>query len=348
MADNDERCLARRKLGFEPFDRGQIKVVRRLVKQQDIGRRREYAGKRGAACLTAGQHRRVPVAAEAELFQEIVRGVAVVGRAEARLDIIDDTVKACEIGFLRGAYSDTAPFRERLAMLGWVEGGNLRMDYRFADGDPDRLAAYAEELVNLRPDLIFTFNGPAARAVQQRTAVIPIVFVGAGDPAATGMVGNLARPGGNMTGFAGSFGSLGGKWLELFKEAVPGLTRVAHVVSPISDFADPRSGIPTSMDTAAAQLGVTIVRIRFHDTAEIEAAISAFAAAPHGGLLATGAIARAHFDAIQRLALRYRLPLMNGGAAIVGESILMSHGPDLVNGSTLPIGPPSAAAASSS
>ena len=259
----------------------------------------------------------------------------------------NDRVRRVGALFTGANQSDLAAFRERLAMLGWVEGGNLRMDYRFADGDPDRLAAYAEELVNLRPDLIVAVGGPAARAVQQRTSVIPIVF-GAADPAQNGLVANIARPGGNITGYAGTFVSLGGKWLELFKEAVPGLTRVAHVVSPISDFADPRSGIPTSMDTAAAQLGVTIVRIRFHDTAEIEAAISAFAAAPHGGLLATGAIARAHFDAIQRLALRYRLPLMNGGAAIVGESILMSHGPDLVNGSTLPIGPPSAAAASSS
>jgi putative ABC transport system substrate-binding protein len=117
--------------------------------------------------------------------------------------------------------SNIAAFRERLAMLGWVEGGNLRMDYRFTGGDPDLLAAYAEELVNLRPDLILALTGPTARAVQQRTAIIPIVFVGGGDPASTGLVGNIARPGGNMIGFANDFGSLGGKWLELFKEAVP-------------------------------------------------------------------------------------------------------------------------------
>jgi putative ABC transport system substrate-binding protein len=117
--------------------------------------------------------------------------------------------------------SGIAAFRERLAMLGWVEGGNLRIDYRFADSDPDRRAAYAEELVNLRPDVIFALGGPAARAVQQRTAVIPIVFTGGGDVASSGLVGNIARPGGNMTGFTNYFGSLGGKWLELFKEAAP-------------------------------------------------------------------------------------------------------------------------------
>jgi putative ABC transport system substrate-binding protein len=229
-----------------------------------------------------------------------------------------------------GAYQNVAAFRESLAMLGWVEGGNLRMDYRFANGDPDRLAAYAEELVNLRPDLIFAFNGPAARALQQRTAAIPIVFVGGGDAASNGLVGNIARPGGNMAGFAGSFGSLGGKWLELFKEAVPGLTRVAHVFSATELNANPRDEIRTSMDAAAARLGVTIVRMRVHDTAEIEPAISAFAAAPHGGLLKTGATTPAQIDAINRLALHYQLPLMVGPAAIVEEGVLMSHGPDLV------------------
>jgi putative ABC transport system substrate-binding protein len=213
-------------------------------------------------------------------------------------------------------------------MLGWVEGGNLRMDYRFAGRDPDRAAAYAEELVNLQPDLIFALTGPAVRAVQQRTAVIPIVFVGAGDPASTGLVGNVARPGGNMTGFANNFESLGGKWLELFKEAVPGLTRVAHVFSGIQASANPRSEIRTTMDAAAARLGVTIVNVEVHDTAEIEPAISAFAAAPHSGLLFSGAAPRGYYDAIKRLALHYRLPLMYGGAAFVDEGLLMSHGSD--------------------
>ena len=85
------------------------------------------------------------------------------------------------------------------------------------------------------------------------------------------------------------------------------------------------------MDAAAAGLGVTIVRMGFHDTAEIEPDISAFAAAPHSGLLETGAVAPAHFDAIKRLALHYRLPLMRGAAAIVAEGVLMSHGPDFLD-----------------
>jgi putative ABC transport system substrate-binding protein len=116
--------------------------------------------------------------------------------------------------------------------------------------------------------------------------------------------------------------------LELFKEAVPGLTRVAHVVSAISDNAD-----ATAVDAAAARLEVTIVRMRVQDTAEMEPAISAFAAAPHGGLLGTGVASRAHADAIKRLALHYRLPLMYGNAPtyIVDEGILMSYAADLLD-----------------
>jgi putative ABC transport system substrate-binding protein len=272
-----------------------------------IGRRVFIAGLGGTAVAW-------PIGARAQHAEPVRRVGALIGGPGANNPI---------------RQSEIAAFRERLAMLGWVEGGNLRMDYRFTGGDPDRLAVYAEELVNLRPDVILAETGAAARSVQQRTATIPIVFVGGGDPASEGWVGNIARPGGNMTGFANSFGSLGGKWLELFKEAVPGLTRVAHVVSAISDDADPRSGIPTSMDAAAAHLGVTIVKMTFRDAAEIEPAISAFAAAPHSGLLATGAASSAHYEAISWLALHYRLPLMSGAAA--REGVLLSYGPDLVD-----------------
>jgi putative ABC transport system substrate-binding protein len=211
-----------------------------------------------------------------------------------------------------GAQSVIPAFRERLAMLGWVEGDNLRMDYRFADADPDRLAAYAEELVNIRPDLIFAISGLAARAVQQRTAVIPIVFVGAGDPASNGLVSNIARPGDNITGFANIFYSHGGKWVELFKEAIPGMTRVAHIFSTNELNANSQDQLRAVIDVAAARLGVTTVTMPIHNTAEIEPAISA----------------SAHFDAIKRLALHYRLPLMYGAATRIEEGILMSHGPD--------------------
>jgi putative ABC transport system substrate-binding protein len=145
-------------------------------------------------------------------------------------------------------------FRDGLATFGWAEGGNLQIDYGFAGGDPSRLAAYAEELVNLRPDVIFALTGAAARAVQQRTSVIPIVFVGGSDPTVTGLVRNIARPEANVTGFANTFGSLGGRWLELFKEAVPRLARVADVF-PANAYDNGGELLRASIAAAAAILG---------------------------------------------------------------------------------------------
>jgi putative tryptophan/tyrosine transport system substrate-binding protein len=216
-------------------------------------------------------------------------------------------------------------FREGLATFGWVEGRNLRIDHR---GDPSRLAADAEELVNLRPDVIFAGTGPAARAVQQRTSVIPIVFMGGGDPASNGMVSDIARPEGNMTGFANwGAASQGGKWLELFKEAVPRLTRVA-----VSFNAD--ALLRASITAAAAQHGVTIIRMPVQNEVEMEHAISAFAAEPDGGLLVSPVNP---LEVIGRLALYHHLPLMLAGGTLmlaggigrfVLEGVLVSHGAD--------------------
>jgi putative ABC transport system substrate-binding protein len=202
--------------------------------------------------------------------------------------------------------SELNAFREGLATFGWVEGRNLRIDYRLA-GDPSRLAADAdaEELVNLRPEVIFALSGPAALAVQQRTSIIPIVFAGLAD----GLVRNTARPEGNMTGFALEFGSLAGKWLELFKEAVPRLTRVADIFF-VSGFPSPSpsSELRATIAAAAAQLGVTVTKMPVRNAVEIEpaiSAISAFAAEPDGGLLLSGAAPSAMFEAIRRRALYY-------------------------------------------
>jgi putative tryptophan/tyrosine transport system substrate-binding protein len=145
----------------------------------------------------------------------------------------DARVRRLAMLVVLGATTYLATLRNELAKAGWVEGRNLRTDLRFIRGDADRLAADAEELANLRPDVIFAGNGRAAVAVQQLTSVIPIVFVGRGDPALNGLVRNIARPECNMTGFANSAAaSQGGRWLELFKEAVPRLTRVAGIFVP--------------------------------------------------------------------------------------------------------------------
>jgi putative tryptophan/tyrosine transport system substrate-binding protein len=231
--------------------------------------------------------------------------------------------------------SAVVAFREGLATFGWVEGRNLQIDLRFR-GDPDRLTADAEELVNLRPDVIFAL-GPAAVAVQQSTSVIPIVFVGGGDPALNRLVRNIARPEGNMTGFANVFGSLGGRWLELFKEAVPRLTSVADIQGVSANIVSGRElfgplplPIEASITAAATQLGVTIIGMPVLNALEVEPAISAFAAEPNCGLLLTGATPPPIVEAIARLALYHHLPLMHGGAASFAgrEGVLMAHGPD--------------------
>jgi len=138
-------------------------------------------------------------------------------------------------------FADTAfsaALRQELQRLGWVEGRNLHVDYRFAGSDLGRVTAHAAELVNLGPDVIFVVGGPAVQAVQQRTQTIPIVFVGGGDVSDDQLTGGIARPAGNTTGFANTFNSMGGKYLELLKaqRALP-----EWHTSPVPSVASPAS-----------------------------------------------------------------------------------------------------------
>jgi putative ABC transport system substrate-binding protein len=222
-----------------------------------------------------------------------------------------------------------AAFREGLAKLGWVEGRNLRIDFRASYFG--RLAVDAEELVNLRPDVIFAITGPAARAAQQRTQTIPIVFVGGGDPADNNLVGGIARPTNNVTGFANNFISLGGKWVELLKQVAPRLTRVADVANSNREFPIRGGGLRDVIGTAAAQLAISTISMPFRNLDEIARAINAFAAEPNGGLLVTGTHPDENIKAILGLALQHRLPTMYGAGKFVAEGLLMSNGPDVTD-----------------
>src|SRR6516162_9396129 len=142
-------------------------------------------------------------------------------------------------------------FIQALAGLGWTEGRNVRIDLRWGGLDTDRIRALAQELVGLQPDIIVTDSTPATTAVQRETRTIPIVFAEVGDPVASGIVARLDRPSGNTTGFAILEASLGGKWLELLSEIVPGLKRVTIMFNP--DTA-PVSPFMPSFDTAARSL----------------------------------------------------------------------------------------------
>jgi putative tryptophan/tyrosine transport system substrate-binding protein len=241
------------------------------------------------------------------------------------------------IGFLQGlaeidpeAQARTAAFRQELEALGWTEGRNIRIDYRFGGGSAARIQAYAAELVNSTPDLIVAHSSPVVAALKQATSTIPIVIAVVNDPLGQGFVTSLARPGGNITGFAFVEFPMVGKWLELLKEVAPGVRRVALMFNPqtapyyaiyLREFGALRA-TPT-IELAAAPL---------RDEGEIKAAIAAIAREPAGGLItAADPFTVAHRSVIMRLAQHHRLPAVYGLRQFVAEGGLMSYGPDTVD-----------------
>src|SRR5262249_34874526 len=130
------------------------------------------------------------------------------------------------------AKSQLSAFTRALSDLGWTDGRNVRMDFRWAGGDFNRIGALAQELVDLQPDIIVTGGIPPTAAAQRAARTIPIVFTIVADPVASGIVARLDRPSGNITGFASLEGSLAGKWLELLSEIAPGLKRAAIMFNP--------------------------------------------------------------------------------------------------------------------
>src|SRR5262249_6243718 len=130
------------------------------------------------------------------------------------------------------AQAQVAAFRTDLQGLGWTEGRNIRLDYRWAELNAEAMQRFAKELIALKPDLILSQTTPSTAALLQHTRTIPIVFALVSDPIGSGFVASLARPGGNATGFVVTEGSQGGKWLELLKEIAPRVTRVAAMFNP--------------------------------------------------------------------------------------------------------------------
>jgi putative ABC transport system substrate-binding protein len=172
-------------------------------------------------------------------------------------------------------------FTQGLAGLGWIDGHNVRMDLRWGGDDINRIRALARELVALQPDIILAGTTPATAAVQRETRTIPIVFVGVGDPVASGVVPRLNQPSGNITGFANYEATLGGKWLELLSEIAPGLKRAAIMFNP--DTAPVLANMP-SFETAARSLKIVPNIVNVHSDAEIETASSPLGASREAAL----------------------------------------------------------------
>jgi putative ABC transport system substrate-binding protein len=220
-------------------------------------------------------------------------------------------------------------FSQRLRELGWTDGTTAKFDYRWAAGDRERFRAYAAEIVALKPDVILANTTPAVAALQRETTTIPVVFVQVTDPVGQGFVTNLARPGGNLTGFDFVDFSVGGKWLELLKEAAPAITRVAIMYNPQTSAA---VGYLPSFRPAAATLRVELTETAVRDDSEIERVITAMSERPGGGLIVMADVfMAAHRAPIIALAGRHRLPAMYSRRIYVADGGLMAYGTDVVD-----------------
>ena len=222
-----------------------------------------------------------------------------------------------------------AAFLQGLQELGWSVGRNVIVDIRWSADNNADARKYAAELVALAPDVILAQSSNAVASLQQVTSTVPIVFALVADPVGAGYVDSLARPGGNITGFA-SFGySISGKWLQLLKEIAPGVTRVAVFRDP-SVAAGP--GQFAVIQAAAPSLGVELRPFAVRDEGEIERALALFAQSPNSGLIVTGGPqAASHRDLIIALAARHRLPAVYFGRYWAAAGGLISYGSDLLD-----------------
>jgi putative tryptophan/tyrosine transport system substrate-binding protein len=219
-------------------------------------------------------------------------------------------------------------FQQGLQQLGWTDGRNVRIDYRWAAGNVENSRKYAAELVALAPDVILAV-GAATGPVLQATRTVPIVFAVASDPVGSGFVNSLSRPGGNATGFMLFEYSLSAKWVELLKQIAPGVTRAAVLRDPSIT-----SGIGqfSVIQSVAPSVGVEVSPINLSDDArEIVRAVTAFARAANGGLIVAAGTASVPRDLIITLAARHKLPAVYFERTFVTDGGLISYGPDVVD-----------------
>jgi putative ABC transport system substrate-binding protein len=212
---------------------------------------------------------------------------------------------------------------QALAERNWQDGRNIRIDLRWGAGDMSKISAYASELVGLSPDVILATNTPTARVLKQATATIPVVFAGLSDPIADGIVESLAKPGRNITGFTSFNAALAGKWLQLLKEAAPGVGHVAVMYNPATA---PYAIFLPVLETVAPQVAMMLERAPVSSSAEIEQAIGKVAASPGGGLvIMPDVFMQLQRDLVFSLTTRHRLPTMCPTRTFVTNGGLMSY-----------------------
>jgi len=225
--------------------------------------------------------------------------------------------------------SRVASFRQGLSDLGWIEGGNLQIAYRWTGNDPERTQRCVAELVALAPEVILSHSPPATSALSKATRSIPIVFVQITDPVSAGLVANLARPGANITGFTTFEFSMGTKWLDLLKGIAPKLARVAvmqYAKSPTW------SGQLQAVEAAAPSLGTQIIPAGVENAADIERSIAEIGREANGGLIVMpDSITLIHRKLIVSLTERYRLPAIYPFRYFPDDGGLISYGIDLAD-----------------
>ncbi len=225
--------------------------------------------------------------------------------------------------------SEIAAFQNSLTKLGWTEGSNLRIELRWAAGNPDKIRAFAKELIDLRPDAILVRNTPAVRAVVGEAKTIPIVFVVVVDPIGLGLAQSLAHPGGNVTGFTVDDPSLGGKWIQLLRQVAPRTVRVALLFNPATA-PSVESYVP-SIRAAAASFGIeaSVAPVLVKD--DIESVIAAQARTPGGGIVVMPDL----FTALNRELIiahvdRYGVPAIYSDRKFAESGGLIAYGSDNV------------------
>jgi putative tryptophan/tyrosine transport system substrate-binding protein len=218
-----------------------------------------------------------------------------------------------------------AAFQQRLQQLGWTDGHNVRIDYRFAAANAENYRKYAAELVALAPDVILA-PGASLVPMLQATRTIPIVFAFITDPVGSGWVESLSRPGGNATGFLLFEYDLSAKWLELLKEIAPGVTRAAVLRDPTAITGIGQFAV---IQSVARSVGVEVSPLNLRDADETERAVTAFARSSNGGLIVTASLlAGVQRNLIVELAARHRLPAVYSSRLFVASGGLVSFGTD--------------------
>jgi len=243
----------------------------------------------------------------------LIGGVALARPSSALAQLFDRTRR---VGFIMGlaegdpeAKNRVRVFQQGLADLGWTEGRNIRIEYRYAASDANRAQAFAKELVALAPDLIIAHSTPVTAALMRETQTIPIVFIGVADPIGSGFIATAVRPGGNVTGFSNIEPAIGGKWVELLKEIAPGATRLAFIFNPTTA-AGGGTYFWRSVEATVPSFSMKATPALVQGVADIERTFAEIAREGGGAIVSPDIFNTVNRAAIIAHAAQYRVPVV--------------------------------------